>query len=44
MYARENGAAEGSGALGFGLIKDVFKIGKHIIQCVTVSLLQVAPS
>ncbi|EPS97217.1 hypothetical protein FOMPIDRAFT_81933 [Fomitopsis schrenkii] len=32
MYARENGAVEGSGALGFGLIKDAFKIGKHIIH------------
>ena len=38
MYARENGAAEGSGSLGFGLLKDVFEIGKHIIQCVTVQL------
>ena len=37
MYVRENGAVEGSGALGFGLIKDVLKIGKHIIQYVTIS-------
>lgn len=31
LYEREV-PAEGSGALGFGLIKDVFKVGKHLIQ------------
>ena len=31
LYERE-APAEGSGALGFGLIKDIFKVGKHLIQ------------
>ena len=29
---REREIQEGSGALGFGLLKDAFKIGEHIIQ------------
>ena len=31
LYERE-APAEGSGALGFALIKDIFKVGKHLIQ------------
>ncbi|KAH9839009.1 uncharacterized protein C8Q71DRAFT_855662 [Rhodofomes roseus] len=31
MYARE-APAQGSGALGFGLLKDVFKVGSHILS------------